>query len=41
LELNASPRVRIQFEDEAGEVWSRTNDAEPERFSPSIGARSQ
>jgi hypothetical protein len=33
LESNASPRVRIQFEDEAGELWSRTNDAEPERVS--------
>jgi hypothetical protein len=30
---NASLRVHIQFEDEAGEVWSRTNDAEPERGS--------
>jgi hypothetical protein len=33
LELNASPRVRIRFEDEEGEVWSRTNGAEPERVS--------
>jgi hypothetical protein len=32
---NASFRVRVQFEDEAGEVWSRTNDAEPKRISPS------
>ena len=31
LEPNASPTVRIKFEDEAGEVWSRANDAEPER----------
>ncbi|BBZ47934.1 hypothetical protein MPRM_52150 [Mycobacterium parmense] len=31
---DASLRVRIQFEDEAGEVWSRTNDADPERVSP-------
>jgi hypothetical protein len=30
---NASLRVHIQFEDETGEVWSRTNDAEPERVS--------
>ncbi|HEY1841015.1 MAG TPA: hypothetical protein VGG53_12505 [Mycobacterium sp.] len=34
LEPNASPAVRITFEDEAGEVWSRANDAEPERVSP-------
>jgi hypothetical protein len=34
LEPNASPAVRIAFEDEAGEVWSRANDAEPERISP-------
>jgi hypothetical protein len=34
LEGNASPRVHIQFEDEAGESWSRTNDAEPQRVSP-------
>ena len=33
LEPNASPAVRIKFEDEAGEVWSRANDAEPERVS--------
>jgi hypothetical protein len=33
LEPNASPHVRIKFEDEAGEVWSRANDAEPERVS--------
>jgi hypothetical protein len=33
LEPNTSPTVRIKFEDEAGEVWSRANDAEPERFS--------
>jgi hypothetical protein len=30
---NACPHVYIQFEDEAGEVWSRTNDAEPESVS--------
>jgi hypothetical protein len=35
LEPNASPRVRVQFKDEAGEVWARTNDAEPETVSPS------
>jgi hypothetical protein len=35
LEPNASVRVRVQFKDEAGDVWSRTNDAEPERFSSS------
>jgi hypothetical protein len=23
--------VYVQFEDEAGDVWSKTNDAEPER----------
>ena len=33
LELHASPNVRIKFEDEAGVVWSRTNDAEPEGVS--------
>jgi hypothetical protein len=33
LEPNASLKVRIKFEDEAGEVWSRANDAEPERVS--------
>jgi hypothetical protein len=33
LEPNASPTVRITFEDEAGEVWSRANEAEPERVS--------
>jgi hypothetical protein len=33
LEPNAAPTVRIKFEDEAGEVWSRANDAEPERVS--------
>jgi hypothetical protein len=40
---HATLRVRIQFEDEAGEVWSRTNEAEPERVSsppPSRGERS-
>jgi len=37
LEPNASPTVRIKFEDQASEVWSRTNDAEPERVSsPSL-----
>ena len=35
LHGNASPRAHIQFEDESGEVWSRTNDAEPERVSSS------
>jgi hypothetical protein len=33
LESNASPRARIQFKDEAGNLWSRTNSAEPERVS--------
>jgi hypothetical protein len=33
LEGNASPQVHIQFEDESGAVWSRTNDAEPEQVS--------
>jgi hypothetical protein len=33
LEPNTSPHVRIKFEDEAGEVWSRANDTEPERIS--------
>jgi hypothetical protein len=33
LEPNTSPNVRIKFEDEAGEIWSRTNDAAPERVS--------
>jgi hypothetical protein len=33
LEPNASPDVRIKFEDEAGDVWSRANDAEPEKVS--------
>jgi hypothetical protein len=31
---NASPQVQIQFEDETGELWSRANDAEPEKVSP-------
>lgn len=35
LEPDASLRVRVQFENEAGEVWSRVNDAEPEMISPS------
>ncbi|BCZ21774.1 hypothetical protein MYSE111917_02585 [Mycobacterium senriense] len=34
LEPNTSPHVRIQFEDDAGYVWSRVNDAEPEGLSP-------
>ncbi|WP_322860572.1 hypothetical protein U8D42_27520 (plasmid) [Mycobacterium europaeum] len=33
LEPNAAPDVRIKFEDDAGQVWSRANDAEPERVS--------
>lgn len=33
LSPNASLRVRMQFEDAAGELWSRVNDAEPERVS--------
>jgi hypothetical protein len=40
LEPNASPRVRVKFKDEAGEVWSRTNDAEPERVSSSPASKS-
>ncbi|CQD18119.1 hypothetical protein BN000_04071 [Mycobacterium europaeum] len=39
LEPDASLRVRIQFEDEAGEVWSRTNDADPQRVSPASPSR--
>jgi hypothetical protein len=35
LDDNAAPLVHIQFEDESGEAWSRTNDAEPERVSSS------
>jgi hypothetical protein len=31
LESNAFSRARIQFEDAAGQVWSRANDEEPER----------
>jgi hypothetical protein len=41
LESNAFPRVRIQFEDEAGKLWSRTNDAEPERVSSSVPGRGE
>jgi hypothetical protein len=33
LEPDASPNVRITFEDEAGEMWSATNAAEPEQVS--------
>ncbi|HEV7583595.1 MAG TPA: hypothetical protein VGO77_24930 [Mycobacterium sp.] len=33
LEADTSPNVRIKFEDEAGEMWSGTNDAEPKRVS--------
>lgn len=33
LEPDASPDVRIKFEDDAGDVWSRRNDVEPERIS--------
>jgi hypothetical protein len=40
LEPNASPRVRVKFKDEAGEVWSRTNDAEPERVSSPPASKS-
>ena len=41
VESNAFPRVRIQFEDETGEVWSRTNDAEPERVSSTSRGRGE
>ena len=41
LEAKTFPRVRIQFEDEAGQVWSRTNDAEPERVSSTSPARGE
>jgi hypothetical protein len=41
LESNTSPRVRIQFEDEAGKLWSRTNDAEPERVSSTLFGRGE
>jgi hypothetical protein len=41
LESNAFPRVRIQFEDEAGKLWSRTNDAEPERVSSTLPGRGE
>jgi hypothetical protein len=33
LEPDTSPNVRIKFEDEAGEMWSGANDAEPKRVS--------
>jgi len=33
VDVSASPRVRIEFEDQAGEVWSRTNDNEPQHIS--------
>jgi hypothetical protein len=38
VQPNALPHVHIQFEDQAGEVWSRTNDSEPQRIAPP-GAR--
>lgn len=41
LESDASPRVRIQFEDEAGKLWSRTNDTEPERVSSTSPGRGE
>lgn len=41
LSSNAYLRVRIQFEDEAGELWSRVNDAEPERVSSILPGRSE
>jgi len=41
LEPNASLCVCIQFEDEAGEVWSKTNDAEPERVSSTSPGRGE
>jgi hypothetical protein len=33
VDVSASPRVRIEFEDHAGVVWSRTNDDEPRQIS--------
>ncbi|MCW2661577.1 MAG: hypothetical protein JWP83_2729 [Mycobacterium sp.] len=39
LESNASLKVRIQFEDETATVWSRANDAEPERVSSTSPSR--
>ena len=41
LSPNASLRVRMQFEDAAGELWSRVNDAEPERVSSILPGRSE
>lgn len=41
LEPNASLCVCIQFKDEAGEVWSKTNDAEPERVSSTSPGRGE
>jgi hypothetical protein len=41
LRPDASPRVHIQFEDEAGCMWSRTNDDEPQQLSPSPTSRNQ
>ena len=41
LEPNTSPTVRIKFEDAAGEVWSRANDAEPERVSSTTSRSSR
>jgi hypothetical protein len=35
LPVGASPDVHIKFENEAGEMWCRSNDAEPELVSPS------
>jgi hypothetical protein len=40
VDPNASLRVRIRFEDETGEVWSRTNDAAPVRVSSATPLRS-
>jgi len=41
LSSNAYLRVRIQFEDAAGELWSRVNDAEPKRVSSILPGRSE
>jgi hypothetical protein len=41
LDPNASLCVCIQFEDEAGQVWSKTNDAEPERVSSTSPGRGE
>jgi hypothetical protein len=33
VDLSAAPHVCIEFEDQSGAVWSRTNDEEPQRIS--------